>query len=167
MYIAMDDKERSLDNLNEIYLRIREIFSNVKPHRELSINELVDLYSHDDVFLKDLEYIRKYLSEINNILLPIDELNKEYFCFFSIKLMIDYLINDFELFIVNLSFIENLLVNFFNLIHLKSLNPQDYEKKYDEFFSYLEKQKEFFYTEIYDYDGKYQDVIIEINNLLW
>ena len=76
-------------------------------------------------------------------------------------------INDFELFIVNLSFIENLLVNFFNLIHLKSLNPQDYEKKYDEFFSYLEKQKEFFYTEIYDYDGKYQDVIIEINNLLW
>lgn len=167
MYVTMDEKEIYLDNLNEIYRKICEIFSNVKPHRELSINELVDLYSHDDAFLKDLEYIRKYLSEINNILLPIDELNKEYFCFFSIKLMIDYLINDFELFIVNLSFIENLLVNFFNLIHLKSLNHHDYEKKYDEFFSYLEKQKEFFYTEIYDYDGKYQDVIIEINNLLW
>ncbi|MEE0934736.1 MAG: hypothetical protein U0L42_03595 [Methanobrevibacter sp.] len=163
----MDDKERSLNNLNEIYRKIREIFSNVKPHDELPLNELVDLYSQDKTFLKDLEYIRKYLSEINNILVPIDELNKEYFCFFSIKLMIDYLINDFELFIVNLSFIENLLVNFFNLIHLKSLNPQDYEKKYDEFFCYLEKQKEFFYTEIYDYDGKYQDVIIEINNLLW
>lgn len=167
MYLTMDDKERSLNNLNEIYRKIREIFSNVKPHDELPLNELVDLYSQDKTFLKDLEYIRKYLSEINNILVPIDELNKEYFCFFSIKLMIDYLINDFELFIVNLSFIENLLVNFFNLIHLKSLNPQDYEKKYDEFFCYLEKQKEFFYTEIYDYDGKYQDVIIEINNLLW
>ena len=163
----MDKKETNLDNLNEIYHRIREIFSNVKPQKELSIDELVQLYSHDDDFLKDLHYINQSLIDINNILIPINELYKEYSCFFSIKLMIDYLINNVELFIVNLSFIENLLVNFFHLIHLKLLNHSNYEKDYDEFFSYLEKQKEFFYTKIHDYDGDFQELIIEINNLLW
>lgn len=167
MYVNMNKKETNFDNLNEICHRIREIFSNVKPQKEISIDELIQLYSQDETFLKDLKYIGDSLTEINDILSPIDELNKEYYCFFSIKLMIDYLINDVELFIVNLYFIENLLVNFFNLIHLKSLHYPDYENKYDEFFCNLEKQKEFFYTEIHKYDGSYQDLIIEINNLLW
>ena len=68
MYIDMDKKETNLDNLNEIYHRIREIFSNVKPQKELSIDELVQLYSHDDDFLKDLHYINQSLIDINNIL---------------------------------------------------------------------------------------------------
>lgn len=82
MYVNMNKKETNFDNLNEICHRIREIFSNVKPQKEISIDELIQLYSQDETFLKDLKYIGDSLTEINDILSPIDELNKEYYCFF-------------------------------------------------------------------------------------
>ena len=81
MYVTMDEKEINLDNLNEIYRRIREIFSNVKPHNELPKNELVQLYSSDKDFLNDMNYIGESLSEIAKILVSIDilEMNLPFF----------------------------------------------------------------------------------------
>lgn len=168
MYVTMDEKEINLDNLNEIYRRIREIFSNVKPHNELPINELVQLYSSDKDFLNDMNYIGESLSEIAKILVSIDILENEFILFLSIKRMIDYLLNDVELFIDYLFFIDELLMNFFNLIHHKIHNSyDDYKKEYDLFVIYLNDKKEFFYTKIYQYSGKFEKTVIEINNLLW
>lgn len=168
MYVAMNKKETNFDNLNEIYNRIREIFSNVKPQKEMSIEELIQLYSRDETFLKDLQYIDESLSEITNILAPIDILEKEFLNFLSIKRMIDYLLNDIKLFIVYLFFIDDLLMNFFNLIHQKLQKAdKDYQKEYDLFVSYLNDKKEFFYTQIYEYSGEFEKTVIEINNLLW
>ncbi len=164
----MNKKETNFDNLNEIYNRIREIFSNVKPQKEMSIEELIQLYSRDETFLKDLQYIDESLSEITNILAPIDILEKEFLNFLSIKRMIDYLLNDIKLFIVYLFFIDDLLMNFFNLIHQKLQKAdKDYQKEYDLFVSYLNDKKEFFYTQIYEYSGEFEKTVIEINNLLW
>lgn len=168
MYVTMDEKEINLDNLNEIYRKICEIFSNVKPHMELSINELVQLYSSDKDFLNDMNYIGESLSEIAKILVSIDILENEFILFLSIKRMIDYLLNDVELFIDYLFFIDDLLMNFFNLIHHKIHNSyDDYKKEYDLFVIYLNDKKEFFYTKIYQYSGKFEKTVIEINNLLW
>lgn len=168
MYVTMDKKETNLDNLNEIYNKIREIFSNVKKQNELSIDELVRLYSHDETFLKDLHYIEESLTEITNILAQIDILEKEFLNFLSIKRMIDYLLNDIKLFIVYLFFIEDLLMNFFNLIHHKLQKADnDYQKEYDLFVCYVNDKKEFFYTKIYKYSGEFEKTVIEINNLLW
>lgn len=168
MYVAMDEKETNFDNLREIYYRIREIFSNVKPQKEMSIDELIQLYSKDETFFKDLNYIVESLTEITNILAPIDSLENEFLNFLSIKRMIDYLLMDIKLFIVYLFFIDDLLMNFFNLIHQKLQKAdKDYQNEYDLFVSYLNDKKEFFYTEIYKYSGEFEKTVIEINNLLW
>ena len=168
MYVAMDEKETNFDNLNEIYRRIREIFSNVKLQKEIPIDELVQLYSKDETFFKDLNYIVESLTEITNILAPIDSLENEFLNFLSIKRMIDYLLKDIKLFIVYLFFIDDLLMNFFNLIHQKLQKAdKDYQNEYDLFVSYLNDKKEFFYTEIYKYSGEFEKTVIEINNLLW
>ena len=168
MYVTMDEKEINLDNLNEIYRKICEIFSNVKPHNELPINELVQLYSSDKDFLNDMNYIGESLSEIAKILVSIDILENEFILFLSIKRMIDYLLNDVELFIDYLFFIDDLLMNFFNLIHHKIHNSyDDYKKEYDLFVIYLNDKKELVDTKIYQYSGKFEKTVIEINNLLW
>lgn len=165
MYSNMDIKETNLGNLDEIYQKIREIFTNVKPHEDMPIEKLVKKYSNDNSFLNDLKYIKESLSEITSILAPIDNLENEYSCFFSIRIMIEYLLNDIGLFIVHMSFIDDLLVNFFNLIHRRLVDDDNYDKCYNEINSFLEKQKEFFYNEIHEYDNEFEETIIEINNL--
>lgn len=64
-------------------------------------------------------------------------------------------------------FIEKLLFNFFNLIHQKLLKNDEYENEYVSFLTFLNNQKEFFYTKVYIYSGEFEDTIIEINNILW
>ena len=128
---------------------------------------MVDLYSHDDAFLNDLSYIRDSLSEIAYMLAPIESLENEFYNFLTIKRMIDYLLNDIKLFLIHLRFIEKLLFNFFNLIHQKLLKNDEYENEYVSFLTFLNNQKDFFYTKVYIYSGEFEDTIIEINNILW
>lgn len=167
MYADMLNDKTDFDNLKDIYKKIHEIFSNVKSQDDISIEELVDLYSHDDAFLNDLSYIRDSLSEIAYMLASIESLENEFYNFLTIKRMIDYLLNDIKLFLIHLRFIEKLLFNFFNLIHQKLLKNDEYENEYVSFLTFLNNQKDFFYTKVYIYSGEFEDTIIEINNILW
>lgn len=79
--------------------------------------------------------------------------------------MISYLLRDIKFFIGNISFMENLLINYFHLIHQKLIKNDDYDNECESFAIFLNQQKEFFYTEIYQYNGEFEKTVIEINNL--
>ena len=81
--------------------------------------------------------------------------------------MVNYLVEHIRLFLINIAFINNLFNEFFKLIHRKLLANDNYEDYYCNFIKFLEKQKDFFYMEIYEYDGDYENLIIEITNILW
>lgn len=80
---------------------------------------------------------------------------------------VGYILNDINLFLNYLSFVDELLVNFFNLIHMKLLNKKGYSDHYDKFCKYLDGQEDFFYMEIFEYDDGYEDLIVEVTNILW
>ena len=152
--------------LNRIYEKIHYIFSNIKLQKDMSIDDVVELYADDENFLIDLKIIRNSMEEITDILAPIESLKDEFSDFLSIKIMIIYLLDNLKLFLIHLSFIDNLLVNFFELIHKKLQSDKEYGSYYNAFLTFLENQKEIFYTKIFQYSGEYKNSIIKINNLL-
>lgn len=81
--------------------------------------------------------------------------------------MIIYLLDNMRLFLMHMDFMDNLLVNFFDLIHKKLQSDNEYDSYYNTFLTFLESKKEIFYTKIFQYSGEYGNSIIEINNLLW
>ncbi|WP_458403566.1 hypothetical protein [Methanobrevibacter sp.] len=165
MYVNMN--EINFKNINEIYIKVREIFKNVKSQKDASFDELVKIYSNDPKFLNELNVIEDSLSEIAKILAPFETLENEYCLFLNVQRMIYHVIKDIKLFISNISFIDELLINFFALIHQKLENNDDeYKIHLKKFISFLEEQNDFFYTRIYPFSGEYEDAIIRINNLL-
>lgn len=70
------------------------------------------------------------------------------------------------LFLIHLSFIDDLLINF-NLVHVKLIDNNHYDEYYDKFFAYLDNQEDFFYTRIFEYNDEYEDLIVEVTNILW
>ena len=79
-----------------------------------------------------------------SILNTSDSLKKELIHFLSIQRMINYMLNDIKLFLIHLSFIDDLLINFFNLVHVKLIDNNHYDEYYDKFFAYLDNQEDFF-----------------------
>ena len=49
------------------------------------------------------------------------------------------------------------------MIHQKLLKNDEYENEYVSFLTFLNNQKDFFYTKVYIYSGEFEDTIIEIN----
>ncbi|MBQ9161463.1 MAG: hypothetical protein IJ122_09125 [Methanobrevibacter sp.] len=151
--------------LNTIYERIQNVFENIKPQKDMSIDDVVKLYAHDEIFLMDLKTIRNSMDEITEILAPIESLKDEFSDFLSIKIMIVYLLDNLKLFLKNISFVDNLLLNFFELINKKLQSDNEYVNYYNAFSTFLENQKEIFYLEIFHYSGEYEKGILKINNL--
>lgn len=71
--------------LNSIYEKIHCIFSNITPQKDLSIEDVVELYANDENFLMDLKIIRSSMDEITDILAQIDGFKDEFSDFLTIK----------------------------------------------------------------------------------
>ena len=89
----------------------------------------------------------------------------EYYNFASIKRMITYIINNLEKYFNYSSFIVLLLKNFNDLI-IKERQLDSYKEEYEKFDIFLYEQEDYFYTEIFDGDSKYDDAIDEVTNIL-
>ena len=165
VYVNMDKNQRNFNSLNDIYQKIREIFSNFKLQSDVPIEKVIQIYSNDNNLLKEISVIEDSLSEIADILAQIG--NKELFYFLSIRHMIGYILKDVKLFIIYMPFVDNLLINFFKFIHSKLIGDNDYEENDEIFADFLEEQKDYFYDNIFEYTGEYEDLMIEVTNILW
>ena len=149
VYVNMDKNQRNFNSLNDIYQKIREIFSNFKLQSDVPIEKVIQIYSNDNNLLKEISVIEDSLSEIADILAQIG--NKELFYFLSIRHMIGYILKDVKLFIIYMPFVDNLLINFFKFIHSKLIGDNDYEENDEIFADFLEEQKDYFYDNIFIY----------------
>ena len=104
MYV---NRKNNFDTLKDIYEKIHDVFSNIQIGKDKSIDELVKIYSNDDEFLNELKIINKSMDEIVSILNTSDSLKKELIHFLSIQRMINYMLNDIKLFLIHLSFIDD------------------------------------------------------------
>ena len=112
------------------------------------------------------EFIIKYsLNVISDFMRQINFRYDEYYNFSSIKRMITYIVNDFEKYFHYSSFILTLFRNFMDLI-LKERQLEDYMEEYEKFDLLLYSQEDYFYTEIFDYDSKYDYAIVKLTNVL-
>lgn len=165
MYIY-NNPEINFNDFKKIYEKIHGVFLEISSEK-LSIDELVEIYSNDEVFLNELEIINTSMNEVISILNSKEELKSELYLFLSVNRMICYILDDVRLFLLYISFIDDLLINFFNLIHMKLIKDNEYDEYFNKFFRYLNTQKEFFYTKIFEFNDEYENVIDEVTNILW
>ena len=59
-----------------------------------------------------------------------------------------------------------LLLKNFNDLIVKERQLDDYKEEYEKFDTFLYEQEDFFYTEIFDCDSKYDNAIDEVTNIL-
>ena len=85
--------------------------------------------------------------------------------FASIKRMITYIVDNLEKYYYHSSFIVLLLKNFNDLI-VKERQLDDYKEEYEKFDKFLYEQEDYFYTEIFDSDSKYDDAVDKVTNIL-
>ena len=166
-------------NMNEVIIDINKIVSDLKELLDKiinklslnnlkyeSIDELVELYSNDKDFCRDLETMKSNFTEIALLLESSDFFSEEYFDFLSIKNMCNYIINDIKLYILHSSFISSLLLNFFKLIRSKIDDDSFYCDIYRTFEKFLDKQERIFYLNIFEGTQEYDDLVDEVTNIL-
>ncbi|WP_298500293.1 hypothetical protein [uncultured Methanobrevibacter sp.] len=156
---VMDDFS---DILNKFYNSVKDKFTK---NEEISFDEIIIKYSEDNEFLKDLDFIKSSLNEISEMMEQINFENDEYYNFASIKRMIIYIVDNPEKYFFQSHFIVLLLKNFNDLI-VKERQLDDYQEEYEKFDKFLYEQEDYFYTEIFDGDSKYDDAIDKVTNIL-
>lgn len=135
-----------------------KIYSNVEnilvQNNEPSLDELI-------------ENIKYSFNNTENILSNLDFFKDEYYDFSSIKDMAFYILDNKSL-LHHISIVKGLLNSFYNLVQFKKDSSiEEYEQKYDEFSSELIDVEQFFYTEIYGPNEKYnEEALSEISNSL-
>ena len=158
------------NNIIDDFLDIFKKFYNSFKHAsakldEMSFEEFISRYPMDIKFLNYLEYVKSSLNEISDIIEQITFRYDEYYNFSSIKRMITYIINDSEKYFHHHFFIMDLLRNFLDLI-IKERQLEDYLEEYEKYDCLLYKQEDYFYTEIFDYESKYNHAIVKLTNVL-
>ena len=151
-----------LDIFKEFYNSVKDKFTR---NDEMPLDEFINKYSDDKKFLNDLESIKSSLNEISEMMEKINFEYDEEYNFASIKRMITYIIDNLEKYFYYSSFIVLLLKNFNDLI-VKERQLDDYKEEYEKFDTFLYEQEDFFYTEIFDSDSKYDNAIDEVTNIL-
>ena len=153
-----------LDKLHSLHSNIYHSVKNKFAINEgMSMKEFMDKY-YDD-FLDYLNSIKISLNEISNIIEQIDFEYDEYYNFISIHKMISYIVGDIEKYFKYSSFILLILTEFKDLMDKKRI-MRNYKKEYEKFDDFLYEQEDYFYTEIFDRDSKYDDVIDKVTNIL-
>ena len=151
-----------LDIFKKFYNSVKDKFTR---NDEMPLDEFINKYSKDKKFLNDLESIKSSLNEISEMMEKINFEYDEEYNFASIKRMITYIIDNLEKYFYYSSFIVLLLKNFNDLI-VKERQLDDYKEEYEKFDTFLYEQEDFFYTEIFDSDSKYDNAIGEVTNIL-
>lgn len=151
-----------LDIFKEFYNSVKDKFTR---NDEMPLDEFINKYSEDKKFLNDLESIKSSLNEISEMMEQINFDYDEYYNFASIKRMITYIVDNLEKYFYYSSFIVLLLENFNDLI-AKERQFDDYKEEYEKFDTFLYEKEDFFYTEIFDSDSKYDDAVDEVTNIL-
>lgn len=153
-----------LSLFKKLYSFIKDIFTKNQASKDLSFDNLVEIYSNDKEFLKYLKFIKTSLDDIGELIEDIDFPYYEYDNFMSIKKMITYIADDVSRYIKYSSLILPLLTAFSNLIEHQF--DSDYENIYEKFDMFLDEQEDFFYTEIFEYTHEYDDLIDKVTNIL-
>ena len=165
-YATINGNNNVIDDFLDIF---KKFYHSVKDkfikNDEMSLDEFINKYSEDKEFLNGLESIKSSLNEISEMMEQINFEFDEDYNFASIKRMITYIIDNLEKYFHYSSFIVLLLKNFNDLI-VKERQLDDYKEEYEKFDTFLYEQEDFFYTEIFDSDSKYDNAIGEVTNIL-
>ena len=165
-YATINGNNNVIDDFLDIF---KKFYHSVKDkfikNDEMSLDEFINKYSEDKEFLNGLESIKSSLNEISEMMEQINFEFDEDYNFASIKRMITYIIDNLEKYFHYSSFIVLLLKNFNDLI-VKVRQLDDYKEEYEKFDTFLYEQEDFFYTEIFDSDSKYDNAIGEVTNIL-
>ena len=165
-YVTVIENTNFIDDFSDIF---KEFYNYVKDkftrNDEMPFDEFINKYSEDKKFLNDLESIKSSLNEISEMMEQINFDYDEYYNFASIKRMITYIVDNLEKYFHYSSFIVILLENFIDLI-VKERQFDDYKEEYEKFDTFLYEKEDFFYTEIFDSDSKYDDTVDKVTNIL-
>lgn len=159
--LSMDD---FLTLFKKLYYFIKDKLDRTGYDKELSFDELVEIYSKDKHFLNQLDYIKTLLAEIDELMEDITFPHDEYINFLSIKDMIIYIADDVARFLKYSHFIITLLAAFNEL--MDSQKESDYDGIYEKFDIFLDNQEDIFYTEIFESSHEYDDLIDRVTNIL-
>ena len=165
-YATVNENNNIIDDLLEIFKKFYNSIKNrFTKNDEMSLDEFTNKYYEDKEFLKDLKFIKSSLNEISEMIEQINFEYDEYYNFASIKRMITYIVDNPEKYFYNSSFIVLLLKNFNDLIN-KKRQLDDYKEEYEKFDIFLYEQEDYFYTEIFNHDSKYDGAIDKVTNIL-
>lgn len=151
-----------LDIFKKFYNSVKDKFTR---NDEMPLDEFINKYSEDKEFLDYLDFVKFSLNEISNVMEQINFEYDEYYNFASIKRMITYIVDNPEKYFYHSSFIVLLLKSFNDLI-IKERQLDSYKEEYEKFDMFLYEKENYFYTEIFDGDSKYDDAIDEVTNVL-
>lgn len=165
-YATVNGNNNIIDDFLDIF---KKFYNSVKnrftKNDEMSLEEFINVYSEDKEFLDYLDFVKVSLNEISNVMEQIDFEYDEYYNFASIRRMITYIVDYPEKYFYYSSFIVLLLKNFNDLI-IKKRQLDNYNEEYEKFDIFLYEKENYFYTEIFDGDSKYDDAIDEVTNIL-
>ena len=165
-YATVNGNNNIIDDFLDIFKKFYHSVKNKFTKNDgMSLDEFINKYSGDDEFLNDLESIKSSLNEISEMMEQINFDYDEYYNFASIKRMSTYIVDNLEKYFYYSSFIVLLLKNFNDLI-VKERQLDDYREEYEKFDKFLYEQEDYFYTEIFDDDSKYDQAIDKVTNIL-
>ena len=94
-------------------------------------------------------------------------LDKEFYDFLMLERITRYILEDKELFLKHHNYLLELFKDYYDIIKYRfEYNSFDYEKEYERFEYCFNRKTEFFYLEIYERSGIYDDLIDEIVRIL-
>ncbi len=115
---------------------------------------------------KDIINIKKELINISLKLREYKFFKKEFLNFLKIKEMVEYIINKNLIQVKTIEFIENLLINFYNLIDEESKDMANKNEKLNKFNLFIYSQEDYFYSNIFNSSRQYDDSFVKITNIL-
>lgn len=165
-YATVNGNNNVIDDFLDIFKKFYQSVKNrLTKNDEMSFEEFINIYSEDKEFLDYLDFVKFSLNEISNVMEQINFEYDEYYNFASIKRMITYIVDNPEKYFYHSSFIVLLLKSFNDLI-IKERQLDSYKEEYEKFDMFLYEKENYFYTEIFDGDSKYDDAIDEVTNVL-
>ena len=161
-----------LENKVEIDVNIKErlekILKKIANNLKLLYNKNSNNYSNELIII-----IQKELVNIANILKPLKIFRKEYIEFLKIKTILYYILENIDSIDYNhAKRILESIYKFNDLIEFKILAMENVglEKHYNielkKFISYIKDLESFFYLDIYETTGEFDDVIIKMSEAL-
>lgn len=155
--------------LKNIFQKIKEKVAELKNKENPTENSV--LIDHEE-FKKETKYLKSLMNEVSDLLEGDNLFNKnEFVDFLMIQNMTEYILDNSETYIQNAQFIDELLIDFREII-LKKLENDiepinfDYDIEYESYESKLYEKKEYFYLHIYQSDDGDDDLIVDFVNAL-